>query len=113
MDDARLQRLGQHIQQLRRDLGWTQGQLAETTQADRSQVSRLEAGERLVSTPVLARIAAALGTTVDDLLTDAGFITRSAHSPQEPALAHMLRVLESYPRLRTVVAAWPQMSAEQ
>jgi transcriptional regulator with XRE-family HTH domain len=113
MDDPRLHKLGLRIQQLRQDLGWTQGQLAETTQADRSQVSRLEAGERLVSAPVLARVASALGTTVDALLAEAGFIPLATPNAQEPALGHLLRVLESYPGLGALVAAWPHMSGEQ
>src|SRR5438552_6887092 len=113
MADPRLQKMGDLIQKMRRDLGWTQGYLSDTTGADRSQVSRLEAGERLVSAPVLARIAHALGTTTDDLLSRAGFINVPSRAEQDETLARQGRLLAHYPPLRALVDSWPELSAEQ
>jgi transcriptional regulator with XRE-family HTH domain len=110
-EDARLRKLGQVIQELRQELGWTQGRLSEVAQADRSQVSRLEAGERLVSAPVLARVAHALGATADDLLARAGYLARPA--AERADAPHLLRILEQHPTLRALVGAWPRLSDEQ
>jgi transcriptional regulator with XRE-family HTH domain len=112
-EDARLRKLGQVIQELRQELGWTQGRLSEVAQADRSQVSRLEAGERLVSAPVLARVAHALGTTADDLLARAGYLALPAAAQRAAAATHLLRVLEQHPPLHALVSAWPRLSEEQ
>ena len=112
-EDARLRQLGRVIQELRHELGWTQGRLSEVAQADRSQVSRLEAGERLVSAPVLARVAHALGTTADDLLARAGYLALSAAAQRAADATHLLRVLEQHPALHALVGAWPRLSEEQ
>ena len=112
-EDARLRKLGQVIQELRQELGWTQGRLSEVAQADRSQVSRLEAGERLVSAPVLARVAHALGATADDLLARAGYLALPAAAQRAADATHLLRVLDQHPALRTLVGAWPRLSEEQ
>ena len=111
-DDPRLEKLGQVIAQLREELGWTQGQLADQTRADRSQISRLEAGERLVSAPVLARIAHALGTGTDDLLARAGFLALPFPAGQDDDAARVRRLLEHYPALRALVNSWPHLRPE-
>ncbi len=111
-DDPRLEKLGQVIAQLREELGWTQGQLADKTRADRSQVSRLEAGERLVSAPVLARIAHALGTSTDELLVRAGYLALPFPDGQDEDLARLRRLLEHYPPLRALVNSWPHLRPE-
>jgi len=111
-DDPRLEKLGQVIARLREELGWTQGQLADKTRADRSQISRLEAGERLVSAPVLARIAHALGTGTDDLLARAGYLAVPFPDGSDEDLARVRRLLEHYPALRALVNSWPHLRAE-
>ena len=111
-DDPRLEKLGQVIARLREELGWTQGQLADKTRADRSQISRLEAGERLVSAPVLARIAHALGTSTDDLLARAGYLAVPFPDGSDEDLARVRRLLEHYPALRALVNSWPHLRAE-
>jgi transcriptional regulator with XRE-family HTH domain len=112
-EHSHLEQLGQAIQELRQALGWTQGRLSEMAAADRSQVSRLEAGERLVSAPVLARIAHALGTTTDDLLARAGYIRVPSQEQQAAAGGHLLRLLEHHPALRALVDSWPHLSEDQ
>ena len=112
-DDKRLQKMGRLTAQLRQNLGWTQGQLSDNSGADRSQVSRLEAGERLVAAPVLARIAHALGTTTDELLVRAGYATFQTGEAETDSLRHLGRLLDHYPVLQAIVESWPHMTAEQ
>lgn len=68
---------------LRKQLGLTQGQLAEAARTNQSDISRIERGETEV-TPDDAkrsRIAKALGTTVDDIYEGAGAEPVAAEGP--------------------------------
>jgi hypothetical protein len=62
---------------------------------------------------VLARVAHALGTTADDLLARAGYLTLSAAAQRAADATRLLRVLEQHPALHALVGAWPRLSEEQ
>lgn len=64
MNDAALIALGTRIRQTRRDLGWTQEDLADRAGIDRSYIGGVERGERNLTFTVLCRICAALGRDV-------------------------------------------------
>lgn len=59
-----------NIKRLRKELGMTQAQLGEKVDADNSVVSHWERGESAPASHRLPRVAAALGVTVDALLTE-------------------------------------------
>ncbi|WIV52932.1 helix-turn-helix domain-containing protein [Amycolatopsis nalaikhensis] len=60
-DAARLAfELGAEVRTLREAQGWTQTQVAERAGMTQSAMARFEAGGRIPTLPVLARIAAAL-----------------------------------------------------
>jgi transcriptional regulator with XRE-family HTH domain len=59
--------LGDRIRQSRKDLGWTQEDLAERSNIDRSYVGGVERGERNLTFTVLCQIAAALRSDVASL----------------------------------------------
>jgi transcriptional regulator with XRE-family HTH domain len=59
--------LGDRIRQRRKDLGWTQEDLAEQSNIDRSYVGGVERGERNLTFTVLCQIAAALRSDVGSL----------------------------------------------
>lgn len=50
-----------NIRNRREDLGWTQSDLARAVGVDHSYISRLEAGERIPSVSMLARLARVMG----------------------------------------------------
>ncbi len=64
MDDAALSILGTRIRQLRKAVGWTQEDLADRAQIDRSYIGGVERGERNVTFTMLCQICAALGCDV-------------------------------------------------
>lgn len=74
MEDKRT--LGEYIAQRRRALGMTQRQFAEKLYVTDSAVSKWERGEALPETAKLAALGAALGVSVDWLLSDS--------EPEEP-----------------------------
>lgn len=57
--------IGKRIQRLRKDAGLTQTQLAEKCGMAQPNIARIEAGTYATSIDVLARIAQALGKTID------------------------------------------------
>lgn len=62
--------LGQRIVRLRAERGWTQGQLAAYARVKRSWLSLVESGDReRPNADDLVRVARALGTTVEYLVT--------------------------------------------
>jgi transcriptional regulator with XRE-family HTH domain len=65
--DARVRR---RLRELRSQQGLTLQQVAERANLDVSTLSRLEAGKRRLALDHLAGLAAALGVTTDDLLSD-------------------------------------------
>jgi transcriptional regulator with XRE-family HTH domain len=64
------ERIGKRIAELRKAKGLTQAQLAEKTGFSQSNIGRIETGKYSVGIDVLAKIAEALGATVE-LVTEA------------------------------------------
>lgn len=60
MNEAALKALGTRIRQKRRDLGWTQEDLADQAKIDRSYIGGVERGERNLTFTVLCQICTAL-----------------------------------------------------
>jgi transcriptional regulator with XRE-family HTH domain len=71
-ESARLaKRLGSRIAERRKQLEWTQDQLAERVGVDAETISRFERGANLPSLPTLDRLSTALRVEVGDLLSKA------------------------------------------
>ena len=71
-ESARLaKRLGSRIAERRKQLEWTQDQLAERVGVDAETISRFERGTNLPSLPTLDRLSTALRVEVGDLLSKA------------------------------------------
>ncbi len=66
--DAIVQRFAARLRELRHSRGLTQADLAERAQVTTSYVGRLEQGGAAPGIDLVERLAAALGTTVADLL---------------------------------------------
>ena len=60
--------LGRRIRDRRKDLGWTQGQLAERAAISKGFLSDLENGKRSVGADILLDIARALSSSLDYLM---------------------------------------------
>ncbi|MGI8587196.1 MAG: helix-turn-helix domain-containing protein [Chloroflexia bacterium] len=86
-------KLGERLKALRKARGWTQENLAEVSGLTRSHISRLERGDiELPSRARLLRLADALGTTADDLLTAAGYRSDDPTDTELPDLGVYLRL---------------------
>lgn len=59
--------VGEKVRQLRRALGWSQGDLASHARLSRNFVAQIERGESVPTVATLGRLAAALGVTVGAL----------------------------------------------
>ena len=59
-----LKTIGQRIREKRKSLGWTQEELADNAEIDRSYIGGVERGERNLTIKVLCQICAALGCDV-------------------------------------------------
>lgn len=66
--DPIVARFGQRLRELRATRGMTQVQLAEQAAVTLSYITRLESGASAPGIDLVARLAAALGTTAADLL---------------------------------------------
>lgn len=64
MNKGHLNLLGQRIRSRRKDLGWTQEQLADYAEIDRSYVGGVERGERNLTFSMLCQLCQALGCDV-------------------------------------------------
>lgn len=62
-----LKTLGQRIRDLRKNIGWTQEELAERARIDRSYIGGVERGERNLTFLVLCQICQALDCDVATL----------------------------------------------
>lgn len=63
-----LQKLGQRIQLVRKSKKWTQQQLAETANLERTYISAVERGKQNVTVGAILKIARALDTSLEELL---------------------------------------------
>ena len=91
-------RLGQVLKELRLEQGFTQGQVAYKADTAPEYISMLETGLRKSpSAQLLARIAMALGTSPDYILTRAGILKDGEHAPLEPEVQHIADILASWP----------------
>ena len=66
--DPFLRRLGARVRQCREDRQWTQEELAERAELDRSYIAGIEAGLRNPSMKAMVRIARGLDLTLSELL---------------------------------------------
>lgn len=62
--------LGERLKELRREHGWSQGDLAAKVGGDAGQISRYENGHMTPSAEVVAKLAAALDVCTDYLLIE-------------------------------------------
>lgn len=62
--------VGNNIQTLRENAGYTQSSLAKFLQVDQSLISKIEKGERAASADMLEKIASLFGITVNQLTSD-------------------------------------------
>jgi transcriptional regulator with XRE-family HTH domain len=74
--------LGERIRQLRRERGWSQGDLATRLGGDPGQVSRYETGKISPSVDVVVKLAEAFDISADYLLID-GTARRPLHAPAD------------------------------
>ena len=65
-----VKRFGARLREVRQSRGMTQGQLAEKADVSQAYVGRLERGGAAPGIDLVARLAAALGTTVADLFPE-------------------------------------------
>jgi len=72
--------LGERIKQLRKEAGWSQGELAEKVATDARQISRYENGRITPSLDAIARIAEVLNVSVDHLVFE-DVPRRPLHTP--------------------------------
>ncbi len=61
-------RLGQNVQRLRRERGWSQEELADRTGLHRTYISGIERGIRNPTVTILERLAKGLGCRIEDVV---------------------------------------------
>lgn len=83
--------IGDRIKALRKEAGWSQGELAERIDADARQVSRYENGHFTPSLDAAMRLAEAFDVSLDYLVFDQA-PRRALHAP-ENALGDRLAVV--------------------
>lgn len=59
---------GQKVRSVRKERGWSQEELADTCELDRTYIGGIERGERNVSIMNIAKIAQALGVKASSLI---------------------------------------------
>ena len=69
-----------HLRELREDLGWTQGALADRLDVSRQTVNALETGRYDPSLPLAFRIARLFGRPIEAIF-DPDFPTEDMHKP--------------------------------
>jgi transcriptional regulator with XRE-family HTH domain len=70
--DSYLKAIGRTIRELRKELGFSQEELAHRSSIDRSHMGKIERGERNVSVVNVIRISKALHCAPSELLLRAG-----------------------------------------
>ena len=76
-------RIGQRIQELRKQCGYTQEKLAEAADLSPPYLSHIERGTKKASLESLTRLAAALDTSVDWLLTGSSYLRKDTSTLTE------------------------------
>jgi DNA-binding XRE family transcriptional regulator len=64
-----LQNLGRKVQEIRRDLGWNQQQLADSADLDRTYISAVEHGKQNLTLGAIVKLADGLGVELMQLLS--------------------------------------------
>jgi len=72
--------LGERIKELRKEAGWSQGELAEKVGTDARQISRYENGRITPSLDAIVRIAEVFNVSVDHLVFE-DVARRPLHAP--------------------------------
>jgi transcriptional regulator with XRE-family HTH domain len=67
VNQASLKNLGKRIRQKRKSLKWTQEDLADKADIDRSYIGGVERGERNLTFTILCQVCTALGCDVAEL----------------------------------------------
>jgi transcriptional regulator with XRE-family HTH domain len=70
VNHSTLKALGQRIRDKRKSLNWTQEELADKSEIDRSYIGGVERGERNLTFTLLCQICAALNCDVAELTKD-------------------------------------------
>ncbi len=78
-------RIGRNIATRRKQMSWTQGQLAERVDVDAETISRFERGAHLPSLPTLYRLAEVMQVELGDLAS-----TPALAAPNETAIFNTL-----------------------
>ncbi len=115
---ARKREFGKRVRLLREAKRWTQEELAADSGLSRSYVSRLELGDiALPRNDKLTRLARALGTSNEDLLEAAGYMTPPTNDEEGslPDLAPYLRRKYglSQPRLVDLIQYMVEMAQRE
>jgi len=115
---ARKREFGKRVRLLREAKRWTQEELAADSGLSRSYVSRLELGDiALPRNDKLTRLARALGTSNEDLLEAAGYMTPPSNDQEGslPDLAPYLRRKYglSQPRLVDLIQYMVEMAQRE
>lgn len=94
--------IGARFQQIRREHGWTQEQLAEALDVQPITLSRWERGERAVSLSLLARAAQVLEVPLGDLLDTERKLPKAPKDPEEKEMVRLYRRMRKDRRELTV-----------
>lgn len=86
--------LSANIKRLRKKKGWSQAVLAEKTGSHLTHINRLETGKYKPSLDVLIKIADALETSLDYLVSDTGEDFREVRI-EDKTLAQRIRIIDS------------------
>ena len=86
---------GERLARLRSARGWSQRQLGERTGLGGTQISKYERQEYQPRPEALGRLAAALGTSIDYLLTG-----RERKPVRDSRLRNLLPILEDLPEVQ-------------
>lgn len=96
---------GTRLRELRRDqVGWSLTRLAEESELDQSQLSKIELGKRIPQRHTVERLAFVLGDNVQEALRVAGYSTGDAAEP----VNQLLEVIGNQIRKARESAGWTQ-----
>ena len=96
-DKIFFQQLGRHIAGLRKELGWTQAQLAETLEISQQLIAAYEAGTRKVPASMLPTLAKLFAVSVEQLI---GMENMPAKRGPASTLQRQVEQINSMPRTK-------------